>query len=152
MGALESSLGPIEPESFYAGPIEPIFKNGPIGAEYFFGPTGANQKSGPMGADKDGPIEPIISHELRSILGTYIVSKFNNLNNVDPILIDRQRDLINEISMCYEEFQSIYQDVQDIGIISSEINNIDNKISRLIGITTPDDVLQNIFSNFCIGK
>ena len=54
--------------------------------------------------------------------------------------------------MCYEEFQSIYQDVQDIGIISSEINNIDNKISRLIGITTPDDVLQNIFSNFCIGK
>lgn len=152
MGALESSLGPIEPGSFYAGPIEPIFKNGPIGAEYFFGPTGANQKSGPIGADKDGPIEPIISHELRSILGTYIVSKFNHLNNVDPILIDRQRDLINEISSSYEEFQAIYQDVQDIGIISSEINNIDNKISRLIGITTPDDVLQNIFSNFCIGK
>ena len=36
--------------------------------------------------------------------------------------------------------------------LSSELNIIGDCISELIGIVSPDDVLHNIFNNFCIGK
>ncbi len=128
MGAIENNFGPIEPDShfskfIYSGPIEPLKLK-----------------------EQTGSIEPI------SLISECISNKFNYLSSFDPILIDRQRTLIDEISRCYDNFVSISKQESDVGIISSELTILDNKISQLIGIVTPDNVLQNIFSNFCIGK
>ena len=129
-------FGPIEPDSqFYGGPIEPLIKSGPIEAKTF-----------------TGPIEPFFIKDIFQTIEYIIMSKFSHLNSFDPILIDRQRDLISDIHISFEEFYQIYKHEKDIAILSSEVNSIDSKISRLIGITTPDEVLNNIFSNFCIGK
>jgi tRNA modification GTPase len=45
-----------------------------------------------------------------------------------------------------------FNDLDDIAILSNNINGLGLKLSELIGQITPDDVLNSIFSNFCIGK
>ena len=50
------------------------------------------------------------------------------------------------------EFGDLTENVFDMAVISSELNGLGNSISELVGIVSPDDVLNDIFSNFCIGK
>ena len=40
----------------------------------------------------------------------------------------------------------------DLGIITNELENIESSLEELIGIINKDEVLDSIFSNFCIGK
>jgi tRNA modification GTPase len=39
-----------------------------------------------------------------------------------------------------------------VAILSSEVNIFSHYLSELIGVVSPDDVLNSIFANFCIGK
>ncbi len=36
--------------------------------------------------------------------------------------------------------------------LSVELREAIDAIGEILGITTPEDILNNIFSNFCIGK
>lgn len=127
-----------------SGPIEPI-------------------KTGPIGARENGPIEPINigpmgasllkdSDTLTSVLTNRVNKKYLELTKNDPILIERHRDSINKLYLLTRDYDSLCAENDDISIISSELNNIGHCISELIGIVSPDDVLHNIFDNFCIGK
>lgn len=40
----------------------------------------------------------------------------------------------------------------DIGIVSNQVNLFSKLINELIDVLAPDQVLHNIFDNFCIGK
>ncbi|MBT8387761.1 MAG: tRNA uridine-5-carboxymethylaminomethyl(34) synthesis GTPase MnmE, partial [Ignavibacteria bacterium] len=36
--------------------------------------------------------------------------------------------------------------------IAADLRMAENDLGEIIGLVTPDDILNNIFSNFCIGK
>ena len=96
-----------------------------------------------------GPIEPIRSS---GPIGAFIEEKYRTLISKKPILIERQREKINNIYLKFSKFQQLRKELNDIAVISNELNLIENDVSQLIGITSSDEVLSCIFNNFCIGK
>ena len=162
--------GPMGAEK--AGPVG-AEKTGPMGAEKA-GPMGA-EKASPMegknsnfnGLDISKEFE-ISSYNLIgdvqfcslkigldnvvSILSQQASRKYSNAVSEEPILLKRHKQKIFEIAKEVDQYGQLLEEESDISIISSELNNIGHCISELIGIVSPDDVLHNIFDNFCIGK
>lgn len=115
------------------------------------GPTSVFENFGPIGPKlfKNGPIGPI---ELRKTVLDSISRKYDELTKNDPMLIERHKLLILQ---CFKQVLSLKEFIKyerDIAIISHKIEEIAHSTEELIGLVTPDDVLNNIFSNFCIGK
>lgn len=122
------SIGPVDLSE--SGPIEPakvLSKNGPIGPKIV-----------------TGPIEPV------GEIGAKVALKYQKLLKNDPLLIERQRDLILKLDSEVAALLPLLEG--DIAILSGETQRVGNKLSELVGIVSPDDVLHNIFNNFCIGK
>lgn len=147
-----SKSGSIEPVQKNSGPIEPKheksssnLESGPIGPSSGsisnLGPIGPNNKiiSGPT-----GPIEPVLK--------SHIIKKFDISTANNPILLERHRDIINKIYSKSIEFDNNINGLTDVAILSSEVNILGHSLTELIGIVSPDDVLNSIFANFCIGK
>ena len=116
-------------------------------------------KSGPIEpprmAIKSGPIEPLFGAEYSESLESIeemIVDKYLKLLQNDEILVPRQRILIKESFNQLKEFQKLATREEDIGIISSELNVMERQIEELIGLTSVDEVLEGVFTRFCIGK
>jgi tRNA modification GTPase len=161
--AMAINFGPIEPEESGSMGAD---NSGPIGAKNIgsIGPEKSGSmgavNNGPMGAQNIGSIGPEIevgsigpgSLDIVELISQVIESKYQLLTQDDPILIDRHRRKINEIYNDFDQFKCNISSLGDIGIISSEARILESKISELIGVVSPDDVLNNIFSNFCIGK
>ena len=135
------SIGPIERKMFAFGPIEPeqILKSGPIGPR-----TETIAPIGPNTIFKLGPIEPVVKGK--------ILEKFQKATANSPILLDRHCQCINKIYSEAAVFSRKIKQIDDVAILSSEVNIFANYLSELIGILSPDDVLNSIFANFCIGK
>ena len=144
-----SLSGPIEPEK--SGPIEPE-KSGPIEPEKS-GPI-EPEKSGPIEPEKSGPIEPAVLTKNQAFMQimNLVSSKYSALIEDRPLLLERHADLIRKIAQKTDEFGKLLKEHDDLGIISSEINRLGIEVEELIGSLPPDQVLGNIFENFCIGK
>lgn len=69
-----------------------------------------------------------------------------------PILLDRHKHLILQTHMILKQYQILTSSEEDVAILSQELNTLGHCISELIGIVSPDQILNSIFSNFCIGK
>lgn len=147
MGPDGRNFGPIEPKIAKSGPIEPLIStNGPIEpTKIKLGPIGPNAPMGPV-SKNSGPIEPVAV-----ILGL-LHEKFQTLSATNPIFIDRHRQAINNIYLALEDLESNFNNLGDIGILSSDISRLEASTKELVGYITPDSVLNSIFSNFCIGK
>jgi tRNA modification GTPase len=155
---LSKNIGPIEPLSENIGPIEPLAKNiGPI--------EPLSQKSGPIEplSEKSGPIEPLSEKSgpivplqktapIEPVIRDLVTQKYNKLTSNNPILLERHRSCINKIYSKTLDLSCNINDLDDVAILSSEVNILGNHLAELIGIVSPDDVLNSIFSNFCIGK
>jgi tRNA modification GTPase len=115
------------------GPIEPVTTSGSIEPKILI-----------------GPIEPSL-FSLSALYGD-IHHKYMKLNMISPIILPRHRQLIDEIMCKFTEFQRLDKNETDIAIISNELNIFSSKIQELIGVITQNQVLKNIFDNFCIGK
>lgn len=150
-----SKGGPIEPLfSRKSGPIEPLFKSGPIGPGELskFGPIGPEFFIAPIGPKNDntGPIGPFLPNsDLRHFVLSLALYKYSNLLKGEPLFVERHRIVLRKINELCLSFDS---SILDMGIISHHISLISRECEKLIGAISPDDVLNSIFSNFCIGK
>ncbi len=89
---------------------------------------------------------------IHNILKLHINKKYLSLTSGNPILLDRHKSLILQLETAIRSYQDLAENESDIAIIGSELNTLGHCISELIGIISPDQVLDSIFSNFCIGK
>jgi tRNA modification GTPase len=84
------------------------------------------------------------------------LSEVNNkylLNIKDkPILLDRHKHLILKTKKALSEYSKIAKSEKDVAILSLELNTLGHCLTELVGIVSPDQILNSIFSNFCIGK
>lgn len=148
------STGPIGPGS-QSGSIEPL-QNGPMGPLKKTGPIEPVIENGPIGPlDNSAPIEPIMlnkSGPIEPAVKDLISEKFRDMTLNSPILLDRHRQVINQLYLKKLEFSNKIKEIDDVAILSSEVNIFAQSLSDLIGVVSPDDVLNSIFSNFCIGK
>jgi tRNA modification GTPase len=120
------------------GPIEPVTDNniGPIGPESI-------HNNGPIGPLMDfGPMGPLLKH---------INNRYLEHVSENAISIDRHKNVIFRINSILSNFDTDC-DFNDLGVFSHNIRELKAPIEELIGIVSPDDILGNIFSNFCIGK
>ncbi len=85
-------------------------------------------------------------------LTTLINKKYLESISLSPLLLDRHKSLILNMSSHLNNYSLMAADLHDVAIISSELNTLGHCISELVGIVSPDQVLNSIFSNFCIGK
>jgi tRNA modification GTPase len=100
-----------------------------------------------------GPIEPVVnSGPIEPLIKDIIATRFAKLAATNPILLDRHRICIGKIYKKFAEIDENIAHTDDVAIISSEINVLAIYLSELVGIVSPDEVLNSIFSNFCIGK
>jgi tRNA modification GTPase len=107
-----------------------------------------NLISGPMGA-----LVLKFNSELNKMLIDEAVNKkYLATISSSPILLERHKSLILKAKMLLSQYQDLSSHESDVAVLSSELNSIGHCISELIGIVSPDDVLNNIFNNFCIGK
>lgn len=105
-------------------------------------------KLGPMGAinllDSSRNWEKAIFEKVNK--------KYLDVVSNKPILLERHRELVLSIQeqlVSYEN-TAIYE--IDVAILSHELNTLGHCVSELIGIISPDQILNSIFSDFCIGK
>ncbi len=87
-----------------------------------------------------------------NILKLHINKKYLELTSASPILLDRHKSLILQLNTAIHSYHNLAQSESDIAIVGHELNTLGHCISELIGIISPDQVLDSIFSNFCIGK
>ncbi|MAZ49330.1 MAG: hypothetical protein CME65_12275 [Halobacteriovoraceae bacterium] len=112
-----------------------------------------------------GPIEPILTApigpintvdllktNIQPLLKAKIHDKFKDVMDFDPVLLERHRNTIKNIYNEFGKYLATINNNEDLAIISSEFNTIGHCISELIGIASPDEILNEIFNNFCIGK
>lgn len=105
----------------------------------FLGPMGAVNLQ-EMGAEVEKKILDLINN------------KYLQETSSKPILLDRHKHLIGEAHKILKQYQIVSKNESDVAILSHELNNLGHCISELIGIVSPDQILNSIFSNFCIGK
>ena len=130
-------------------------ESGPIGPDKVNGPIGPDKVSGPIGPDKvSGPIGPDIKNSkyLKDVLFSKIHGKYLKLSENETLFIERQRICISKTYNKYMKFKELLKNNNDIAISLSELAVLENEISQLIGIIPTEDLLSDIFNNFCIGK
>lgn len=93
-----------------------------------------------------------VSMEWEQNLKQLINNKYLNKVSTKPILLDRHKHLILQASQVLTNYQQLSAIENDVAILSQELNAMGHCISELIGIVSPDQILNSIFSNFCIGK
>jgi len=174
-GLFEDS-GPIEPETkiFKNGPMGPKVEEIEIGP---MGPRAKEIKSGPIGpkilVGNTGPIGPVPGlierpdmennksesnlnklclTSLSKLLKLLVNIKFETLFRDEPILLSRHKSQIinihNKTTVIDDQLELDF----DLGIITNLLENLEVSLEELIGIVNSDDVLDRVFSGFCIGK
>ena len=92
-----------------------------------------------------------ISEQIR-LVDAAVNKKYLELTNESPLLLDRHKSLILRLSAQTKNYQSVLVAQPDVGILSHELNDLAHCLQELLGVVSPDEVLDHIFANFCIGK
>lgn len=85
-------------------------------------------------------------------LGAFINKKYVQLSGQSPLLLDRHKSVISTAYNIASTYNDHLLSTSDIAILSHELNTLGHCLQELLGIVSPDEVLDHIFANFCIGK
>ena len=132
----------------------------PINSETYLSaaPMGAGpEMGGSIGAKitkklKNAPIEPLREISDIEFLWAKLGGHYREKTICHPLASMRQEQKIRVLFHKLLKFKEIVKEIDDICIISNELNLLARDVDELVGIVTPDDVLKEVFSNFCIGK
>lgn len=103
---------------------------------------------GPMGAINLNSVDQIWEAIFKDVVNKKYLSAVKD----KPILLERHKHLILQASKILTQYQELTAFETDVAILSHELNLVGHCLSELLGIISPDQVLNSIFSNFCIGK
>ncbi len=78
--------------------------------------------------------------------------KYLKTTESNPILLDRHKEFISQAMIITNNYKGLCANETDVAILSQELNNLGHCVSELVGIVSPDEILNSIFTNFCIGK
>lgn len=81
-----------------------------------------------------------------------ILERHRTLFRDDPILVARQRSVIQKIRIKFSDYKFEFDHHRDLAILSEFFKMILLEAESLVGVLSVDEVLNEIFSNFCIGK
>ena len=121
------------------------------------GSIGANPPpAGSIGANLSpaGFAEGVMPPEaVKKVIWGLISEKYSKLSLKNPLLVDRH---CRVIGILREKLLKIVhltdEKSQDMGIVASEVLSLEKYLYSLIGAIDSDEVLENVFDNFCIGK
>lgn len=94
-----------------------------------------------------GPLDQQIQ-----VIESNVNKKYVDLAAANPVLLERHKSLILQLSVRAKEYDKALRLNNDIGILSHELNDLAHCLHELLGVVSPDEVLDHIFANFCIGK
>lgn len=120
----------------------PDFEDAKIGVVKHF------PQLGPMGAINLLNLDRKWENELFYLIN----KKYLSATACNPILLERHKSHILQAKTVLNQYVKTSTYESDVAILSSELNTLGHCISELIGIISPDQILNSIFSNFCIGK
>lgn len=69
----------------------------------------------------------------------------------EPALLVRERQ-VHAVRTCLVHLANAVDSDLAIELVAEELRNASNELDRLIGVIGTEDVLGEIFSNFCVGK
>lgn len=90
-------------------------------------------------------------HNIKPLLIS-LNEKYLTINAKEPILQERQKLVILDTYRTSRSYGGTLAIESDIAILSHELNTLAHCLEDLLGIVSPDEVLDHIFANFCIGK
>ena len=64
----------------------------------------------------------------------------------------RQKKILQETSLCLEKTIKTYKETEDLSVVASKLRESFNKIKDLQGYNNKDEIINNIFKGFCVGK
>jgi tRNA modification GTPase len=123
--------------TFFA-PIGPAENAAPIGPAENIAPIGPVQTNAPIGAEK--------------LIKSLIFNKYTALSGAQPLLLKRHNNCLSRLSETIDFIGDDLYLLEDLAISSSHTQRISACLTDLVGIVAPDELLDNIFDQFCIGK
>jgi tRNA modification GTPase len=114
-----------------------------------------------MDADSLSLLEPLPRHEVSALTGEGVDALAAHLVGGEAASVDlegpvlsctRHRDLVSRAAGDLEKARQIVRDGLPAEILASELRSALSRIDELTGRETVPDVLDEIFSRFCIGK
>ena len=64
----------------------------------------------------------------------------------------RQKKILQETSLILEKTIKTYKETEDLSIVASKLREAFNKLKDLQGYNNKDEIINNIFKGFCVGK
>ncbi|MBT5078563.1 MAG: tRNA uridine-5-carboxymethylaminomethyl(34) synthesis GTPase MnmE [Candidatus Marinimicrobia bacterium] len=90
---------------------------------------------------------------LLNMLSTKLSSVFGAHSDFDPIIISkRQRNLLLEAYSISQQAIVLAKNNIETDILASTLHGLNDTLSEIIGNVSSSDVVNNIFSEFCVGK
>ncbi|ANF16843.1 tRNA modification GTPase TrmE [Buchnera aphidicola (Schlechtendalia chinensis)] len=78
----------------------------------------------------------------------------NSINSNEGIFLARQRhiNILEKVLYCMEFSKKEWKKSVNIELLAEDMRICQNELNSIVGSFTSDELLSNIFSNFCIGK
>lgn len=90
--------------------------------------------------------------ELKTLLSTVVSNDLDTSSNLVVITNIRHKNALENSLKSLKMAENSIKNNMSGDFVAADLRDAVNHLGEIIGLTTPDDILNNIFSKFCIGK